>query len=195
MRAFAYYKKRKDDNYWLTKQIRVLSHFEIDEVVIEEADRYQEFHKLLNRFKKNDTLVLYKLSVLELKQAELVSFIERLEKLDMRLIIESNRIDTSESNRTNFFSDCKLIIQTQSEITRYLTKRSLEQAHEKGVVLGRPKLAIDTVETIRYFRENKKMSIREIAQKCNVSIGTVHKYISYSANDNEDSFEVEKDGL
>lgn len=178
MRTYAYYKKRTDDKEWLMKQIKLLSRLEVDEVIMEETGEYQEYFQLMGKLKKLDTLIIYKFSVLELKKIEMKNFITTLKSLEIRLIIVADKIDTNEVDQVNFIANCLVFIQSESETIKYLTKRSLEEAHRNGIVLGRPQIATDTVEAIRYYREEQKMSIRRIAEECEVSIGTVHKYIS-----------------
>ncbi|MGX6961998.1 recombinase family protein [Vagococcus xieshaowenii] len=56
------------------------------------------------------------------------------------------------------------------------TKRGLKKAREKGNFGGRPRVNEEVIEKVKHLYFEKKLTYREIAAQCNVSIGTVHKY-------------------
>lgn len=60
-------------------------------------------------------------------------------------------------------------------------KAALQRARENGSVLGRPQLSKAVIEKIIYLSKHQKKSMREIAKLCNVSVGSVHKYIKSNA--------------
>lgn len=66
----------------------------------------------------------------------------------------------------------------EKEIMSDRTLDGIEEAKKKGIRYGRPKVSQDIIQKIRYLSLNQERSIREIAEICGVSIGTVHKYAS-----------------
>lgn len=185
MSSFGYYKKRKGDKQWLTKQMKALAHWEVDEAFVEEENGEKELARLLEQLKENDTLVIYKLSVLELKKDDMIKFMMKILSLTVSLVIVEDEIDTREINHSQFIHDSLILMEAETETFKHLTKRRLEIAQENGVILGRPQISDNLIESIRFYRESQKMSIRQIAEKCQVSIGTVHKYITNMSDTDE----------
>lgn len=56
-------------------------------------------------------------------------------------------------------------------------RRGMERSKERGTPRGRPSLDAELIQKIRKLKVNEKKSIREIAMLCDVSIGSVHKYV------------------
>lgn len=56
-------------------------------------------------------------------------------------------------------------------------RRGMERSKERGTPRGRPSLDDELIQKIRKLKINEKKSIREIATLCEVSIGSVHKYV------------------
>ncbi|WP_314062897.1 hypothetical protein [uncultured Vagococcus sp.] len=74
----------------------------------------------------------------------------------------------------------ELIVELASSEKRTMQRRyekSKMQAQAKGKTFGRPVIEGRTIKQIQYLYKVEKRSIREISQKCGVSVGTVHKYI------------------
>ncbi|MGO2099735.1 hypothetical protein [Vagococcus salmoninarum] len=71
--------------------------------------------------------------------------------------------------------------QNERVIMSSRTLLGIHSARKNGMAYGRPKLANDTIKEIRFLANNQGWSVREIANQCEVSVGTVHKYIT--AND------------
>lgn len=66
-------------------------------------------------------------------------------------------------------------VDRQAIVTR--TKIGVEQARLEGRLGGRPKIDTDTVARLQFLYKEERMTIRQIAAQCEVSIGTVWKYI------------------
>ncbi len=58
------------------------------------------------------------------------------------------------------------------------THEGLEKAKAKGKVGGRPTINPALIERIRLLHQVHRKTIREISTECEVSLGTVHKYIT-----------------
>jgi DNA invertase Pin-like site-specific DNA recombinase len=57
------------------------------------------------------------------------------------------------------------------------TSRGIQDAKVKGVIGGRPKVSDLKIEKIKYLYEKRGYTLREIADECEVSLGTAYKYI------------------
>lgn len=74
----------------------------------------------------------------------------------------------------------EVLVELASSEKRTMQRRyekSKMQAQAKGKTFGRPVIEERTIKQIQYLYKVEKRSIREISQKCGVSVGTVHKYI------------------
>ncbi|NKC68532.1 helix-turn-helix domain-containing protein [Vagococcus fluvialis] len=65
---------------------------------------------------------------------------------------------------------------SERKIIANRSKLIVKDNKRKGITVGRPKISEETIEKI-YKLYSDKRTIRYIAEQCNVSIGTVHKYI------------------
>ena len=107
------------------------------------------------------------------------------ESLDLNLLAVKRLLDTLREegialhfvNEKSGFLD--YVIDIGEREKNYLasrTKRGLKRAREKGNFGGRPRVNPEIIEKVRTLYFEKRLTYREIAAECNVSIGTVHKY-------------------
>lgn len=74
----------------------------------------------------------------------------------------------------------EVLVELASSEKRTMQRRyekSKIQAQAKGKTFGRPVIEEESIKQIQYLYMVEKRSIREISQRCGVSVGTVHKYI------------------
>ncbi|MBP1039479.1 hypothetical protein I6N95_00525 [Vagococcus sp. BWB3-3] len=74
----------------------------------------------------------------------------------------------------------EILVELASSEKRTMQRRyekSKIQAQAKGKTFGRPVIDERTIKQIQSLYMVERRSIREISQKCEVSVGTVHKYI------------------
>lgn len=140
-----------------------------DEVILAQLNQpiYSQFESLIKNNRESQLIVLNvdSIGVPIEKLAELLvwildnrvklSFIEKPVSSDKEYLKMLSQLAQDEKNKIN--NECLM-------------------KQEKDI--GRPKTPVEKIVEIRYLRQVKKMKIREIAKICDISIGTVHKYIS-----------------
>ena len=90
------------------------------------------------------------------------------------MIAINEEIDTE--NYKDFYDQMLFFFDVSKRSRSATTRRALNARREKGQSLGRPKINEMTINKIKELRE-QRYSLREIAVKCDVSLGTVHKYL------------------
>lgn len=84
--------------------------------------------------------------------------------------------DTSNSlSDETYFKELFHLSLAEEKTIKQRTRTSIRKAKANGVVVGRPKIDNTLINKIRHLYSEKK-TIREIAQTCNVSVGTAFKY-------------------
>ncbi len=76
-----------------------------------------------------------------------------------------------------FYDLVSEIAEMESFVISERTTRGIQKARRSGRVGGRPKVSEETIEEIRYLYHNQSYTLREIAEKCDVSLGTAYKYV------------------
>lgn len=173
MSTYVYIKKSNDESNSVLNQIALINQYEVDELFIEEDKSVKELERLITKLADKDVLVLDNLAVIELSRYDMAKFFQSLKDRSIRLISVKDKVDTNKIENTNFINNCLVFFNAELKMRSKLKENNLYI--EKDI--GRPKISTDVVEQIIYLRENEKRSIRSIANECNVSIGTVHKYV------------------
>lgn len=176
MSTYSYMKKGYIQTENILKQMEVISLNDMTEFFIDNEDSHVELEKMLKYIEMGDTIILCSLTVIELSRLELSEFLRFLNSKSIRLITIQESIDTQQVEHINFFDNCLVFLDWESVVNKNLIKKRLLRAAEKGIELGRPSIPEELIKEIRYLRNKEKKTIRYIADKCEVSIGTVHKY-------------------
>ncbi|MBP1044241.1 recombinase family protein [Vagococcus sp. BWB3-3] len=181
---------RKEYPLPTVKQVDELSRceFEFDELYIEEHDlkSYKELEQLLKSVKPGDHVVVCNLNVFSKGMAEFKQLLMLLSEQGIRLTSLLEDIDTERS--PNFYSDVIKVLEIEEQHRRFIIKTSLEKAKLAGKITGRPKIDKQVINEINFLFKHKGKTMREIADICHVSLGTVHKYVSN--NETNDKNEV-----
>ena len=126
--------------------------------------------------RKFDCILVWKLDRLSRSLKHLLTTLDTLSSLNISFISYNDNMDTTTSTGKLMFS----IIGAFAEFERSLISErvclGLQRAKKHGKQLGRPKLAVNKYKILNMRNHGK--SIREIAKKLSISIGSVHKTIS-----------------
>lgn len=176
MALYAYI--RKDYPVSTLEQIDMLRAYECQEVFIEDMDvtDNSELTRLLKKLVANDELLVYNLQVFAKKSREFEELLKVLNEYNVRLISIQDHIDTKVSTR--FYTDVLKVLKMEERHQSYLIRTSIERAKKQGRSTGRPRVGDQTIDQIVFLFEQKGKSMREIAEICEVSLGTVHKYVN-----------------
>ncbi|MGY3704871.1 hypothetical protein BW731_07640 [Vagococcus martis] len=176
MTKFGYVRKDYPDE--TLSQVKNIMEYGCDELFIENSDLTldKELFILMNRLSQGDTLVVSSLLVFGKSSSEFHDIISSIIQKKAELISIKEKINTKQTY--SFQTVLKLLDMVNKEVTSKKIKQQLMRLRENGKQLGRPTVDQGTIDMIKFLRKNKQLNLRQIAEKCDVSIGTVHKYVS-----------------
>lgn len=140
-----------------------------------ESNKEQKTNSLelvIDSLSAGDQVIIYNLTNLCCTLSELASIFERAKQKKINLVI-LNKDEIFNNMTSNEFMD---FIFDLNEENRRVIKEKKQRMARNGKNIGRPKLSQENIEKIRYLRLEKKYSLRDTAELCGVSVGTVHKY-------------------
>lgn len=126
---------------------------------------------------QNNCIVIKNVEDIGLQLVQMLPALEILKEQKNDIIFLEKSFGSELSDR-NFNRLLLTYARNEKEIMSDRTLDGIEEAKKKGIRYGRPKVSSDVIEEIRYLSLNQARSIREIAEICGVSVGTVHKYAS-----------------
>lgn len=150
------------------------SYSDVNYIKLKRLDKKEEIDKLMNILSENDVLYIFDYKSLDLTLTEFKTLHFRLLEKNIEVIF----INESE-NYYNWLVDLTLI---DFDIRSARVVDAIKLRRQKGVVLGRPKVNTDIQNKITYLYREQKKTMREIAQICDVSLGTVYKYVHHIKN-------------
>ena len=159
----------------LEVQLKAFEYFEPNEIFFEQVsgrkeDR-KELTKALNMLNKGDTLLVYNLSRLSRSSRQLVNLMSELNEKEIYLKSIQESIDTSTPSGRLFFTVLAGIAEFEAENISIRTKEALARTDKP---LGRPKISYQKEQQILRLYQNKKLRIKDIALRTDVSEKTVY---------------------
>lgn len=145
-----------------------------DALLMHGADSFHtDLDDLLNTLKSNDEVIIYDITDLNISMKIFLTGANHL---------RGKNISIKVINRFALELDTYLdVIETAMEMQQswlaVRTRNGLERAKEKGHSVGRPKVTDEKIREIKYWY-SQKLTLRKISQKTDLSVGTVHNYIS-----------------
>lgn len=179
MAIYAYV--RKEFPVETIKQLQVLLTHNCDNVFVEEQafSKEEELKKMIDLLQPQDTVVIFSLLVFGKSQQELVPIVTLFLKRDVRLVSISDQIDSE--NQPDFYSQLIRFAKFEQTIVTYQLKEVRQEglaiATDEELEWGRPTITSEKIKRIQFLYQNKNVTFREIAAECDVSLGTVHKYV------------------
>lgn len=172
---YAYIRKNYPEPVEL--QIKKIGKFNYEKLFIEGSDttHHSELTNLIEVAKKNDTILICDLRVLSVTTKRMKDIFIELQEKGTHLISINDQINTTISKY--FFQNIISVLLSEEEHRKYLVKINIEKARLSGRIGGRPAIDNKTLEKIYHLYHSKKLTLREVAELCDVSLGTVHKYI------------------
>ena len=126
------------------------------------------FLELLNQLGDEKNVYVWNYDALDLNLLAVKRVLDSLEEQNIQLHFVNEK--------DNFLTYLIDIGEREKNYLATRTKRGLLLAREKGNYGGRPRVNPEIIEKVRNLYFEKRLTYREIAAECNVSIGTVHKY-------------------
>lgn len=159
------------------QQLQRIVKYDCDFLFIESENDEKNTKELvmLEKISENDTIVVSDIRVFRKSLKEFMSFMTVLEESQVNLISISDDLDTREP--LFFMKSLSLMTEMANDRERYLRQRVMEKSKAEGKTWGRPTIEDGTIERINRLYHLNNFSMREIADKCEVALGTVHKYL------------------
>ncbi len=97
-------------------------------------------------------------------------------------VLEKNQVTLRFINEKDTFLDVfQLVIVQEKAIASKRVKASARKTRKKNGAWGRPAIDSDIKKKIYHLYHVEKKTIREVARECQVSVGTVSKYVNSEA--------------
>lgn len=135
-----------------------------------------ELNKALASLSPGDTFVIFKLDRLSRTTRQLLFLIEEFENRNIQFVSIQNHIDTSTPMGKFFFTIMGGFAEMEASLIRERVLAGIEAAREKGVTLGRPRQVKNALKAVDLY-QTTNMPVKEIAEKCHISIPTLYKYL------------------
>ena len=182
MKTIGYVYASSEESY-VKEQIEGLKSVNIETVTVEEElnegisqndDVLKEIVATLN---SGDELVVYELRCLGKSIIQLAEFLAELKEKNIQLVVVKKGAAYSDIADGPYVEMILKIADMEKMIIRERTTKGLQEARRKGRVGGRPKISEETIEQIRFLYNNNRYTLRQIAEECNISLGTAYKYV------------------
>lgn len=136
-------------------------------------DWFDDFEEFLITYKR-DQLIVVNVESIGLQLSQLEPLLERVVSEALSLHFIENPLESDEA----YIALLLALAKTEKAIVSHRTLVGLKRAQENGIVGGRPSIDQPIIDRIIELHTKRKYNIREISAACNVSIGTVHKYLT-----------------
>jgi DNA invertase Pin-like site-specific DNA recombinase len=137
-----------------------------------------ELNRLIDLANKRaiDIVLVWKLDRLGRSLKHLINILDRFSELGIGFISYMDNIDFSSPSGKLMFHIIGAVAEFERDLIRDRVLAGLAHAKSKGRRLGRkPTPPIDQSKVIQLHTDNPDMSVRQIARKLDMGIGTVHK--------------------
>lgn len=171
-----------EDKGYLSSQLEKLGKHGCDKIVLETdglktvTHPHVELEAAIETMEAGDKLVIFELVCLGKSIIQLAEFITELDEKGIDLIVLEKEADLASIDDATYTAMIKNMAQMEKAIIRERTSRGLEEARRNGRIGGRPRISEETVERIQFLYHNNKYTLRQIAEECNISLGTAYKY-------------------
>ena len=170
MAEYGYIRKRYPAS--ITDQYERILEYEVTAVLIDDGNN--QLINLLELCQKGDAIIVYHTSVFNRNFNQYVKLINQLNEKGIELISITENLNTSQDQ--TYYPWLKNLAEMEYLVKKNQILCGLDQAKEAGRVGGRPSISVKVQQQITKLYAEQKMPMREIAELCGVSLGTVHKY-------------------
>lgn len=125
-----------------------------------------------------DEVVIYELKSFGKTVIQLASFIDNLTKKQIHLTLIKKESFMADLTDEQFLSILYELAEIDSFVISERTSKGIRIAKQSGRVAGRPKLSDGKIKHIKYLYKSGGYTLREIAEECDVSLGTAYKYVN-----------------
>ncbi|WP_314060896.1 hypothetical protein [uncultured Vagococcus sp.] len=149
---------------------------ECDTVIILDEDLLtKESFKTIIKENLANELVISELGVIPLRLIQLLPAFRLLVEHQQRLTF-IKKDDHRKLSDQEYFDELYQMALFEERVMQIRTKIGIKKAREEGISIGRPPIKNERAQRIQHLYQNEKKTIREIAELCQVSVGTAYKY-------------------
>jgi len=145
-----------------------------------------ELDKTLEKLRKGDCLIVWKLDRLGRSLKDLIEIITNLNGKGIKFRSIQDNIDTNTPTGRFTFNIFASLAEFEREIIRERTMAGLQAARARGRAGGRPKgltkEAISKMKAVVALYNNKQKTMQEIAQDLGISRATCYRYLELNNN-------------
>ena len=174
----------------LEMQLDDLNVYGIDELITEKISsgkEHPELNNLLNKLRKDDVLVVWKLDRLGRTVKQLISLIEYFNEKGINFVSLTENIDTTTPVGVFTFNIFAAAAQMERDIIGARTKVGLADARSRGRHIGRPRFDQKKVDAAIKLYETQGMSSKEVCETIGISRATFFKHLNEYRSKQESS--------
>ena len=170
------------DKGYIEEQFDALEELSLDTICYEKegTQKITQNDEILEEvvavLKPGDEIVIYELRCLGKAIIQLGDFLKKLQEKGIVLVVINKGRSLQELSDEMLTNLIISISFSEKEIISDRTTRGLELARRKGRVGGRPKISKETINKIHELYHKQSLTLREISEQCDISIGTAYKY-------------------
>lgn len=143
-----------------------------------------ELQKLLHMVQSDDTILATEISRITRSTKQLCEIIEFAKERKIKLVLGNFVVDCTKELDPMTEGMLKMMgvfSELERNITSQRVKSGMQNAKEKGKVIGRPKTTADDIPTVfyRHYPKYKSGALnkKELSRLCSLSYPTIYKYI------------------
>lgn len=168
-----------EDNIEL--QIDALNKYGVDEVYIEHPigtkNKETKLNELVEKLRRGDTLVVYKLDRLGKTIKGLQELAEYFSEKDIDLVVVKDNIDTTTNIGRYFLYTMCILGDMERSVLAEATKIGMKTAKAQGRTGGRPKKSEEEIQEVLKLYYIDSYSVEEISKITDWGISTIYKYL------------------
>ncbi|MBS7576793.1 MULTISPECIES: recombinase family protein [unclassified Enterococcus] len=134
-----------------------------------------DFTLFIKKLKTKDTVIIPELATIQKSTRQLGKIVPKLIEKQIRLIAVKENIDTEVDK--HFYSHILALAELDRAITKNRIKTGINRAKKANRIGGRPKIEPRIIEKINDYYHKRRYTIQMTADKLNISVGTVYKYL------------------
>ena len=141
-------------------------------------DDREQLQRCLNSLQDGDSLVITKLDRLARSTRDLLNIMSRLDKMNVKLVVLDQQIDTSTPTGMLLFTMLGAIATFENDLRKDRQAQGVDLAMRKGIKFGRkPSLNNEQINAMRQKR-SEGIKIADLVDEFKVSKASVYRFLS-----------------
>ncbi|MFC4324225.1 recombinase family protein [Litchfieldia salsa] len=162
------------------KQIILLKQSSCEKIITEKhslSKNRMALNDMLRTLSQGDTIIVQRLSTFADSPQHLVELLDAIEIKGGYLQSLKEGIDTSKKLEGSYKMIVKHLVEFQSDLISVKTKIGINEAKQKGIITGRPRLPDENVKRAIFMYRSKEFSLSQIKGETGISKSTLYRYL------------------